>query len=130
MPNKKAGGRIAASQAKAKERAKRKGRGPGPAIPSTAYTTPLEQHDVEATPLNADEGSVETAAVSREHAPVAAAPVAASERRLPAAARRHRTGQAAPFVPGLRRELITIGSITAVIGVMLVVLKTGTDLGV
>ena len=129
MARKKTGNRAAASQAKAKDRARRKTRSTGPSIAESAYIPPAESEDQDDPSAELE---LETSGNPEETpADVVTGPttVATAPRRSMAAQRRARQEAAMSPAGGLRREIALIGSITLVVGIMLVVLKTSTDLG-
>ena len=124
MPNKK-GSRVAASKARAQTKAKKKARQGGPVLAAAAYAPP---------PPVAEEtdGAIDEAAQVDAPGPVAVAapPAAASPARALRGFRREHAHQAAPALSvSLRREVGTIGALTAVVVAMLVGLRFLTDLG-
>lgn len=130
MARKKTGNRAAASQAKAKDRARRKTRSTGPSIAESAYIPPAESEDQDDPSAELEpetSGNPEEMPADIVTAPTSV--VATAPRRSMAAQRRARQEAAMSPAGGLRREIGLIGSITLVIGIMLVVLKTSTDLG-
>lgn len=120
MPNKR-GSRVAASRAKAQERAKKKARGTGPTTP-TLQETPAEL--VSTVAPNEPEAN---AAVPAPNVPES--PAAKVVNKTPVASRRERQASAMVAGASLKRELGTIGVLSATVGVALVALKFGTDLG-
>ena len=124
MPNKK-GSKVAASKARAQTKAKKKARQGGPVLAAAAYAPP---------PPAAEEtdGAIDKAAQADAPGPVAAAapPAPASPARVLRGFRREHAHQAAPALSvSLRREVGTIGALTAVVVAMLVGLRFFTDLG-
>jgi hypothetical protein len=126
MPSKK-GSRIAASQARAKSAAKKKANSSGPVLAAAAAQAPevtdapeIEESAVEAT---ANDGDV----VEAEAPAAAAAPVVRRAGR--SASRRERQALTVMSGGSLRREIMMIGSVTALMGVALAVIKLATDLG-
>jgi hypothetical protein len=132
MPSKK-GSKIAASQARAKSAAKKKANSSGPVIAAAAVQAP-ELAAEETSEL--EEGAVLVAAdVSGDpDSPAATTPapavtVSAPRRTGRTASRRERQALTVMSGGSLQREVITIGMVTAAMGVALAVLKIATDLG-
>jgi len=133
MPSKK-GSKVAASRARAQATAKKKARSTGPVLPAAAFATPLadptEADIPEAEVLEAEGEPVEALAASAPAPASARAPARPAPRAVArAAAGRERHATAAIVGMTLRREVATIGAITAVTGVVLTVIKLATDLG-
>ncbi len=125
MPTNK-GSKIAASQARAKTAAKKKSHSTGPDIAAAAYEAPAEDSD---SPES--DGAATVAVAEGDGAAESVAPAAApAPRRIGrAASRRERQALTVMSAGSLRREVAMIGTVTALTGVLLAVLKLATDLG-
>jgi hypothetical protein len=126
MPNKK-GSRVAASQARAKSAAKKRAHSAGPDLAAAAQAP-------EATDTFAQEQGEESAVavVEANGAKLeAAAPAStpAPRRTGRTASRRERQALTVMSAGSLRREVMMIGSVTALMGITLAVIKLVTDLG-
>lgn len=135
MPNKK-GSKVAASKARAQAMAKKKARHGGPVLAAAAYVPPPPPAEgdaadtggvvAQAAPASAT-GSV---AVAAGGAAVAARPTQAAPAGALRGSGRERAHQAPPALSvSLRREVGTIGVLTAVVIVVIVALQLFTDLG-
>jgi hypothetical protein len=126
MPNKK-GSRVAASQARAKSAAKKKNHSAGPDLAAAAQapesTDALAQEQEEGSAVAVVEASGE------ELEAAAQAPTLAPRRTGRAASRRERQALTVMSAGSLRREVLMIGSVTALMGITLAVIKLVTDLG-
>ena len=126
MPGKK-GSRVAASQARAKANARKKARSAGPDLSSATREAPSESL-AEDTELG-DTTEESSFAVAKEHTPLLTIPAARPSARR-AASRRERQAFSAISAGGnLKREVATIGTIAALSGVALAIVKLATDLG-
>ena len=135
MPNKK-GSKVAASNARAQAMAKKKARHGGPVLAAAAYVPPPPPAEgdaadtggvvAQAAPASAT-GSV---AVAAGGAAVAARPTQAAPAGALRGSGRERAHQTPPALSvSLRREVGTIGVLTAVVIVVIVALQLFTDLG-
>jgi hypothetical protein len=126
MPNKQ-GSRVAASQARAKSAAKKKAHSTGPDLAAAAQapgaTDPLAQEQEEGSAV----AVVEASGAELEAAAPASTP--APRRTGRAASRRERQALTVMSAGSLRREIVMIGSVTALMGITLAVIKLVTDLG-
>ena len=124
MPSKK-GSKIAASQARAKTAAKKKANSSGPVLPAAA----LAPEGIDDSEL--EEGTAVAVAEFDGNEAEAVAPVGAQAPRRTGRAASRRERQALTVVSGgsLRREVAMIGSVAALMGVALAVIKLVTDLG-
>jgi hypothetical protein len=123
MPTNK-GSKIAASQARAKTAAKKKAHSTGPDIAAAAY----DALDVDGDLVESEDEP--TVAVTEGDDAEPSIAVAPAPRRVGrTASRRERQVVAVMSAGSLRREVALIGVVTAITGVLLAVLKLGTDLG-
>lgn len=125
MPGKK-GSRVAASQARAKANAKKKAKSAGPDLSSAAREAPTESLVDDAELEGATEESSVAVAEASTALPTTPAPRQPARR---AASRRERQAFNAISAGSLKREVLTIGIIASLSGVVLAVVKLATDLG-
>ncbi len=124
MPSKK-GSKIAASQARAKSAAKKKAHSTGPDLAAAARET-------EVTDALSEEGVTAVAATVADGNDAGEAHPASSpapRRTGRTASRRERQALTVMSAGSLRREVAIIGSVTALMGITLALVKLVTDLG-
>ncbi len=129
MANKKAGSRAAAGQAKARERARRKARVGGPSVPAAAYAPPVEDDGAGHAEAVGEPAAAAAVADAPAPTPRPAPRAAAPARESAAPVRRERVAAAMTPTGSLKRELVLIASLTALIAAALAALEVTNALG-
>ena len=131
MPNNR-GSRIAASRARAQAKAHKKAHSTGPVIAAAAHVAPVTDEEI----MNEDAPSAlatEQAGDGKQAEAAAPAPAktapAVRRSNVSRTVTRQREAVVSLQSVNLKREVATIGIITAFIGIVLAVLKLATDIG-
>ena len=130
MPNNR-GSRIAASRARAQAKAHKKAHSTGPVIAAAAHIAPVaddEGMDDETQSAVATEQADDTANAEAAPAPAKTA-TAVRRSNVSRTVARQRDAVISMQSFNLKREVATIGVITAIVGITLAVLKLATDIG-